>query len=321
MSENDYNPFRGENQDWPKLVVAVVGPTASGKTNLALAIAREVGGFLISADARQIYKGMDIGTNKESIDVKRNGEVVPGFGLDLVKPNESYTVQQFQRDALQELRKPELQGLVPILVGGTGLWVSAVIDGLNIPAVAPNESLRTELETRVEREGLESLVVELFTKDPNLKGEIDQENPRRVIRALEIIQETGRPFSEQTGKTKPPFDTLLLMPKIEREVLDERIHARVMNMVHEGLVQEVEQLLQEYPRDLPSFSGIGYAEVIRYLDGLVTKEALIEEIAAHTRQYARRQWSWWRRESRIQQVATSEEAVPIVQGLLEKGRT
>ncbi len=306
----------GDQVHEPEAIIAVVGPTASGKTTLAKEIAERIGGFVVSADARQIYKGMDIGTNKEPLTVRIDQEDIPGFGLDLVEPNESFTVTDFQAYVRTVFAHPPKEDLIPILAGGTGLWVQASTDGLQIPEVPPNPTLRATLEMRIQNEGLQKLTEELFAKDPALQGNIDTQNPRRVIRALEVIAATGKPFSAQKEMHLPSFQTLFLMPDVSAEELKARITIRAEHMIQEGLLEETARLRQMYTQDLPALSAIGYAEASACLDGVLPQKNLAAAIAQRTWQYARRQRTWWNKDERVHLVHNPDEAERLARTFL-----
>ena len=189
-------------QNYLPKIIAIVGPTASGKTDLAIKLAKKLNGEIISADSRQVYKGMNIGTAKAKL--RANGKLqiangIPHYLINIKKPNENYTVAEFKKDAIDAVNKIIKRGKVPILAGGTGLYVKAVTENLEIPEVKPDMALRKKLEKRIEREGLDALYRELIKQDPEAAYIVDGKNPRRVIRALEIAISTKKPFSEQTA--------------------------------------------------------------------------------------------------------------------------
>lgn len=282
----------------PKLI-AVIGPTASGKSSVALEIAERFGGESISADARQVYRGMDIGTAK-TMDT-------PQHLIDIRNPDEPYTVADFQRDAISVIREIHTRGKLPILVGGTGLYVNAVVDNLSIPKVIANPELRKHLEEKSAGQLLEMLL----TRDPHAASTIDRNNKRRIIRALEIIETTGT-----LARTKGValFDTLMIGVTLPREELYGRINTRVDEMMRHGFLDEVRGLLKKYPISAKAFDAIGYRELIAWITSGETEplEKVVEKIKSATRAYARRQLTWWRRDKRIHWIQTPEEALALL---------
>ncbi|MBI4098754.1 MAG: tRNA (adenosine(37)-N6)-dimethylallyltransferase MiaA, partial [Candidatus Magasanikbacteria bacterium] len=234
----------------PKIIV-IVGPTGSGKTALALALAHACGGEIVSTDSRQIYRGMDIGTGKEI------APDIPHHLIDIVNPDEEFTLADFLDRAKKVIADIHARGNVPIVVGGTGLYVQALVENWDIPAVAPNAELRAELE----KKSVAELQKELAAIDPE-EAERLGEGKRYLIRALEMWHATGKKPSDLKKKNEPLYDALVVGVDIPREELYQRIDARVDNMFRRGLVDEVRGLLQKYPADLPAFRTIGYREVI-----------------------------------------------------------
>ena len=288
----------------PKLIV-ILGPTASGKTGLALQLAKKIDGQIISADSRQIYRGLDIGTDK-AID-----DDIPHQMIDVVNPDEEFSLAQYQQAVFQLLAENPQQTY--LLVGGTGLYISAIVDNLQIPAAQPDKKLRKELETKNNKE----LLAELEKLDPVSAQKIDPQNKRRLIRALEVCRVTGQPFSQQTTKGESRVDALQIGLDVPREKLYEKIDRRVDGMIEEGLVEEVKNLLaQGYSKDLPALSGIGYQEIIRYLEKEISLTETTELIKKNTRHYAKRQQTWFKRDKRIKWVKDYQEAEKLVKHFL-----
>lgn len=288
----------------PKLIV-ILGPTASGKTGLALQLAKKIDGQIISADSRQIYRGLDIGTDK-AID-----DDIPHQMIDVVNPDEEFSLAQYQQAVFQLLAENPQQAY--LLVGGTGLYISAIVDNLQIPAAQPDKKLRKELETKNNKE----LLAELEKLDPVSAQKIDPQNKRRLIRALEVCRVTGQPFSQQTTKGESRVDALQIGLDVPREKLYEKIDRRVDGMIEEGLVEEVKNLLaQGYSKDLPALSGIGYQEIIRYLEKEISLTETTELIKKNTRHYAKRQQTWFKRDKRIKWVKDYQEAEKLVKHFL-----
>lgn len=276
-------------------LLVIVGPTAVGKTALALDLARRFGGEIVSADSRQIYRGMDIGTAKPT---REEQSLAPHHLMDIVAPDEPYTLAQFQADAYAAIDGILARGKLPLLVGGTGLYVRAVVEGLRIPRVPPNKELRAQL-ARQDRQALFERLREL---DPEAAARIDPRNVRRTIRALEVCLTTGERFSELGRASPPPYRITQIGLTMSRLELYARIDARVDRMMEQGLVAEVEALVKRgYSWNLPSMSGLGYREIGAYLRGEVLFDEAVANIKRDTRDFVRRQYAWFRvKDERIQ---------------------
>lgn len=286
---------RGETLSPPMRLpplIAIVGPTAVGKTRLAVRLGEGLGAEIISADSRQIYRGLDIGTAKASAEERRR---VPHHLIDVVDPDDKFTLALYQEMAYAAIDDVHARGLVPLLVGGTGLYVQAVIEGWGIPHVEPNEGLRAELYQQAEEEGMEALHARLQKVDPVAAKRIDIRNVRRVVRALEVYLETGTPISELQCKKPPPYRILQMGLTMEREELYRCIDRRVDRMIEAGLVEEVRGLVARgYDYDLPAMSGLGYKQIGRYLRGEVGLEEAVRLIKHDTRRFVRQQYNWFR---------------------------
>lgn len=273
-------------------LVAIVGPTAAGKTSLSIRLCVATGGEIVSADSRQLYRGMDIGTAKASADDQAR---VPHHLLDVVDPDETPSLALYQQLAFATIDRIHSRGCVPFLVGGTGQYVMAVIEGWQVPQVPPDERLRRQLYEQADVEGADGLHQRLRELDPAAAAKIDARNVRRVVRALEVCLTTGRPISSQQRKVPPPYRILMLGLALSREELYHRIDARVERMLAEGLESEVRTLLSAgYGFDLPSMSGIGYGEFAAYLAGEATIDDVSGAIKRHTRRFVRQQSNWFR---------------------------
>jgi len=291
-----------------KLIV-ILGPTASGKSSLAVKLAKEFNGEIISADSRQIYRGMDIGTAKIT---KKEMEGIPHYLIDIVRPDQDFTLAQFKKEAIKIIRDIQKRGKLPFLVGGTGLYIQSIVDNLKIPEVKPNKKLREKLEKRTS----ERLFNQLKKLDPESVKIVDRNNKRRIIRALEVCLLTKKPFSEQRKKDQPLFDILQIGLSVEHKILERRIKQRASKMVRNGLTKEVEKLAKKYDPKLPAMSGIGYQEIIPYFKKEISLEQAKELIALHTRQYARRQATWFRRDKRIHWVKNYSEAEELTEAFV-----
>ena len=273
-------------------VLAIVGPTASGKSRLGMEIAQCVGGEIVGADSRQVYRHMDIGTAKPSLEDR---ERVRHHIIDIISPSEDYSVALYVRQAREAIADVVKRGRVPIVVGGTGQYIWALLEGWNVPEVSPNHSLREELQERLSRNGLADLVEELRRVAPKAAKRVDLANPRRVIRALELAYQTTDGEPEEPTRTSPPFQASIVGIEIDRARLYDRINGRVDAMFEVGWVGEVERLLgMGFGPELPAMSSLGYREICEYLRGEVTLEDAVETIKSKTRRFARQQGAWFR---------------------------
>lgn len=297
----------------PKLV-AVVGPTASGKTSLGISLAKEFGGEIISADSRQIYRGMDIGTAKASPAMRAE---IPHHLVDIRNPDEEYTVADFKRDADEVIRAIAAKGKLPIMVGGTGLYVKAVVENLDIPKIAADPALRASIEKEIETEGLEAVFAKLVALDPEAAYVVDPKNPRRVVRALEVAITTGEPFTAQRKKNDPLYQALEIGIDPGAEILRERINQRIDQMMRDGLTDEVKKLLKEYGQKTIAFDAIGYREIIAFLDGTQTLEEAVAAMKMNTWHFAKRQMTWFKKDTAIRWVRDGSEAIALCQAFLK----
>ena len=277
----------------PPLVV-VLGPTASGKSTLGITLAQQFHGEIVSADSRQVYRGLDIGTAKVTPEERA---LVPHHLLDVANPREVYTVSQFQRQAINAINDILARGHQPFLVGGSPHYIQAVVDHLDIPHIPPQPALRAQLETRP----LSELVAQLEELDPESAATIDRNNLRRVIRALEVCLVSGKPFSQQRGVAEPLYRCLLLGIHWPREVLYQRIDARVDERMRQGMVQEVRDLLSKgVTHERLEALGLEYRFISRWLRGEFASEAeMVERLKFAIHDFTRRQLTWFRKDKRI----------------------
>ena len=277
----------------PIPLVAIVGPTAVGKTALSLRLAVECRGEIVNADSRQVYRGMDIGTGKPTPEEQAQA---PHHLLDIVDPDDEFHVALYLELATQAIDDIHRRGGVPFLVGGTGHYVWALLEGLKVPQVPPDPTLRASLE-EVSREqgGRERLLKELAALDPVAAARVDPKNIRRVIRAIEVSRATGRPFSQVGTKEPPPYRTLVLGLTMPRDALYRRIDTRVDAMVAAGWPDEVRALLAKgYGPHLPSFSSLGYREMAAFVRGEEGLPEAVARIKTQTHAFARRQYTWFK---------------------------
>ena len=274
-------------------VVAVVGPTATGKTALAVALAHRLGGEVVNADSMQLYRGMDIGTAKPDL-AERNG--VPHHLLDLWHVREAASVAEYRRLARAEIDRLRAAGTVPLLVGGSGLYVRAVLDELDFPGTDP--VLRAGLEAELADVGPAALHTRLAALDPAAAEAVLPSNGRRIVRALEVIELTGGPFRAQLPDPRPHYPAVAVGLDREPAVLDERVAARVDRMWAAGFVDEVTALAADGLREGPTASrALGYAQVLAQFDGALTPDEARERTIGTTRRFVRRQRSWFRRDA------------------------
>jgi tRNA dimethylallyltransferase len=277
-------------------VVAVVGPTAAGKSDLSLDLAQRLGGEVVNTDAMQVYRGMDVGTAKLPPDERRG---VPHHLLDLLDVTEPATVAQFQSLARTIVEDCRRRGVVPVLVGGSALYTRAVIDRFEFPGT--DESVRARLEAELARVGPQELHERLREVDPDAAAKVLASNGRRVVRALEVVELTGRPFSASLPEQRYFHErTVQVGVRIPRPVLDERIERRVRRMWDDGLVDEVRRLADRGLRDGRTASrALGYQQVLAFLAGECSEQQAFEATVMRTRQFARRQDAWFRKDPRI----------------------
>ena len=286
-------------------MIAIVGPTAVGKSELALHLAQYFPIEIISADSRQVYRYMDIGTNKPSLAERA---AVPHHVIDVIEPDEDFSLAMYHQLATEALKAIKQKGKLPLLVGGSGLYVWSLVEGWKIPQVPPDQKLRRQLEDRAEQEGSHSLYQELQDIDPVAAAKINPSNIRRIIRALEIYHTTGQPPSQLQRKEAPGFPIMVIGLTRKRSELYRKIDWRADKMIQMGLVEEVEQLLKKgYSPALPSMSGIGYKQIGQFLRGEMTLPQAIDKIKYETHRLARHQYAWFRlSDNRIHWFDTSE---------------
>ena len=279
--------------DSKQKLLVIIGPTAVGKTNLSIEMAKQYNGEIISGDSMQIYRGMDIGTAKIT---KEEMQGIPHHLIDIKEPEENFSVAEFQLLVRAKINEIAKRGKLPIIVGGTGLYIQSVIYDYQFSDVPGDEAFRLELEERVKRIGNDALYKELQAVDPESAAQIHPNNVRRVIRALEIFHLTGKTMQEYQRKQQPDlmYETALVGLTMDREKLYERINLRVDIMVKQGLLDEVKSLYNQGLRDCQSIQAIGYKEIYDYLDEKVTWDVAVEQLKQNSRRYAKRQLTWFR---------------------------
>ncbi|MEX0749984.1 MAG: tRNA (adenosine(37)-N6)-dimethylallyltransferase MiaA [Dehalococcoidia bacterium] len=289
-------------------LVAIVGATATGKTALGIELAQRFNGEIVNGDSRQVYREMDIGTAKATADERQRAR---HWLIDAVAPDEPFTLAAYLDLANAALGDIWARGKLPIVAGGTGQYVWALLEGWRVPRVPPDRKLRSELEALAEREGPDALFEALRREDPSSAETIDARNVRRVIRAIEVTRATGRPFSAWREKRQPNFDAAILGLRMERERLHARIDERVDEMMAAGLVDEVRRLnAAGYECSLPSMSSIGYRQICEHLAGECSLEEAVARIKTETHRLARMQETWFREaDPRIRRLDVSSPAL------------
>jgi len=294
-------------------IIVICGPTACGKTSLSLELAQKYNGEIIAADSRTIYQDMNIGTAKPSLEERLK---VPHYLIDVVRLDQEFTVAKFKQQTLSVIYEILRRYKTPFLVGGTGLYISSIVDNLDIPSVPPDQKLREKLEKKIAKHGLDYLWKKLIKLDPDAAGFVQKQNPRRIIRALEVCLKTKKPFSQLRQKKECLFNVLQIGIKPGKKELIQRIDQRTEQMIKQGLVEEVKELIKKYPFDVLALNTIGYQEIISYLQNKISLDEAIDLIKKNTRQYARRQMTWFKKDKTIKWIENTEEAEILVKDFL-----
>ena len=283
-----------------KKVIAIAGPTASGKTALAVELAKKINGEVISCDSMQIYKDMSIGTAKPTVE-EMDG--VPHYLIDFVSPDERYSVADFKRDAEEKIEYVLSKGKVPILCGGTGLYIDTLVFGIDYPEIELDQEYRDELMKRAEsEEGLKKLYDEAKSIDSEAMEKISENDKKRITRVLELYKATGKTKTELEKISRSngvKYDYRVFAIDMDREKLYDRINRRVDIMIEQGLIDEVRNIIDKYDKFPTAMQGLGYKEVVEYFDGKLTKQEMIDKIKQETRRYAKRQLTWFRKNKNI----------------------
>ena len=276
-------------------VIVICGPTASGKTALSIELAKKINGEIISSDSMQIYKDMTIGTAKPTVEEMQG---IKHYLIDFVSPDERYSVADYKKDAKKAIKEIIEKGKTPIIVGGTGLYVDSLIYEIEYPNIEFDEQYRESLEKQVEEKGLEELYKKAKEIDPQAIEKISKNDKKRILRILEIYHATGKNKTEQekeSRKKEVEYDYKVYALNWDREKLYERIDKRVDIMIEQGLIEEVKEVYNKYEKFPTAMQGLGYKEVVQYLENELTKEEMIEKIKQETRRYAKRQLTWFRK--------------------------
>lgn len=276
-------------------VIVICGPTASGKTALSIELAKRINGEIVSADSMQIYKDMDIGSAKVTVEEMQG---IKHYLIDQVYPNERYSVANYKLDAKAAIEEIIGKGKTPIVVGGTGLYIDSLIYEIEYKDIKINEEYRKQLEQIRDEEGLEVLYKKALEIDPKAMEKISSNDFKRITRILEIYEATGKTKTEQEAQSRLneiPYEYKVFAINYDREKLYERINKRVDIMMEKGLIEEVKSLLEKYSEFPTAMQGLGYKEVKQYFDGELSKEEMIEKIKQESRRYAKRQFTWFRK--------------------------
>lgn len=305
----------GLEMDKPKVIV-IAGPTASGKTSLSIALAKRINGEIISSDSMQIYKDMTIGTAKP---LPEEMDGIEHHLIDFVAPDERYSVADFKKNAEKKIEEIISKGKTPIVVGGTGLYIDTLIYGIEYPDIELDEEYRNELLEKADsEEGLKELYDEAKRIDPEATLKISSNDKKRITRILEVYKATGKTKTELeiiSRQNGVKYDYRVFAINMDREKLYERINLRVDLMLQQGLIDEVAEILEKYDEFPTAMQGLGYKEVVQFLDGELTYEEMVEKLKQETRRYAKRQLTWFRKNKEIiwlDGLSTKEENIDII---------
>ena len=301
----------------PKVIV-ICGPTASGKTSLSIELAKKIDGEIISSDSMQIYKDMSIGTAKPTVEEMQG---IPHYLLDFVLPSERYSVADFKKEATKKIEDILSRNKTPIIVGGTGLYVDSLTKNISYPEIEIDLKYREELENLIEKNGLESLYRQAVQVDEQAMKNISANDKKRIMRVLEIYHQTGKTKTQLEAESRlipPPYQYIVFAIDMDREKLYERINKRVDIMIEQGLIEEVQKLIEKYKEFPTAMQGLGYKEVVEYLDGKTTKDEMIEKLKMETRRYAKRQLTWFRKDKEIKWINGLAPLEQNIQYILEE---
>ena len=299
-------------------VIVICGPTASGKTALSIELAKRINGEIVSCDSMQIYKDMDIGTAKPTIEEMQG---IKHYLIDFVSPDERYSVADYKIDAKKAIKEIINKGKVPIIVGGTGLYVDSLIYEIEYPNIEFDEEYRLKLEKEADENGLADLYEKAKKIDSQAIEKISENDRKRILRILEIYHATGKNKTEQeieSRKKEVEYDYKVYALKWDREKLYERINKRVDIMLEQGLIDEVKSIYKKYKKFPTAMQGLGYKEVVEYLENKTTKEEMIEKIKQETRRYAKRQMTWFRKNKQTIWLDAEDELQKNISIILER---
>lgn len=286
-------------------IIVVAGPNASGKSDLGVQIAKKIGGEVISADSRQVYRGMDIGTGKTT---KKEMAGIPHHLLSITSPKRGFNISHFKKLAEKKIKEIIARGHVPVIVGGTGFWTDTLVYDFNLPEVRPDKKLRAELE----KQSVEKLFSRLKKLDPERADSIDRKNKRRLVRALEIVLLSKKPVPKL--KKAPKYDTLFIGIKKDKKELESRIYKRLLKRLDRGMIEEVKKLHKSGVswKRLDDF-GLEYRFISRYLRGRLTYDEMVTQLFSAIKKYAKRQMTWFKRNKSINWVKSAEAALGLTE--------
>ena len=299
-------------------VIVICGPTASGKTSLSIELAKQIDGEIVSCDSMQIYKDMTIGTAKPT---KEEMQGIKHYLIDCVSPEVRYSVADYKKDSINAIKEIIFKGKVPIIVGGTGLYLESLIYGIEYNEIETDLEYRKALEDIEKNEGLEKLYGMAKQIDEQAIEKISHNDKKRIFRVLEIYHSTGKTKTEleiESRKNGPDYNYILFGINMDREKLYDRINRRVDIMIKQGLIEEVKDVLNKYKEFPTAMQGLGYKEVIAYLEGKMTKEDMIEKIKMETRRYAKRQITWFKKYKDIKWINGLEDINNNIRIILEE---
>ena len=299
-------------------VIVICGPTASGKTNLSIELAKQINGEIVSCDSMQIYKDMTIGTAKPTIDEMQG---IKHYLIDYVSPENRYSVADYKKDAINAIKEILKKKKVPIIVGGTGLYLDSLIFGIEYNEIETDLEYRNKLENIEKEKGLQILYEMASKIDVDAIRKVSINDKKRIFRILEIYHSTGKTKTElekESRKNGPEFDYILFGITMDREKLYEKINKRVDLMMENGLIEEVKQILNRYNKFPTAMQGLGYKEVVQYLEGQTSKEEMIEKIKMETRRYAKRQLTWFRKYKNLKWINGLERIQDNIRIVLEE---
>lgn len=296
-----------------KDLIVITGPTASGKTALSVELAKILDGEIVNADSMQIYKYMDIGTAKPTLS-ERQG--IPHHLIDIVNPDEPFSVARYCECANKVIEDIHLRGKIPVMVGGTGLYVDSLVNNIKFSEIEPDDEYRNEMEHLADEKGNEYIYKMLCDIDPQSASKIKVADRKRIIRALEVYHLTGKTITwhnEQSRSVPSPYNTTMFAIDIDRELLYDKINRRVDIMIADGLVDEVKNIMDMgIQSDATSMQAIGYKEIVEYLEGHITLDEAIDKIKQSSRRYAKRQLTWFRRNEKIHWISSIDEVLSIL---------
>lgn len=299
-------------------VIVICGPTASGKTGLSIELAKKIDGEVVSCDSMQIYKDMTIGTAKPT---EKEMQGIKHYLIDCVSPDTRYSVADYKRDAIKAIEEIASKGKVPIVVGGTGLYLESLVRGIDYSGIEVDEAYREELNKLEQEKGLSELYEMAKKIDETAASKISPNDKKRICRILEIYHSTGKTKTElekESRKNGVQYDYVLFGINMDREKLYERINKRVDIMLEQGLIEEVRNLINKYSEFPTALQGLGYKEVVEYFDGVTTKEEMIEKIKQETRRYAKRQITWFKRYDELTWLNGLDDPQKNIDIILEK---